>query len=114
MKINWLIEFDALKTPAIWTSDCQWKQDFDWDLVKVNTRYYPDYTAYSTIDIHHWIITEEDTEWSYLTLTEKKFSSDSELEVKKQVEEWVQNEFAKIQMYLVWLYKIPEIEWFTK
>ena len=34
---------------AVWTLDCQGKQDLDFSILSANTRYWPDFTAHCTI-----------------------------------------------------------------
>ena len=100
-----------LKVPARWENDCQRKQDYDGDLIRLSTRYYPwTYqknwycSAHSAIVFNHGEPDEYGT-WDYNVLVEKTFEAPTEEEVKKMVEEWAQLHFAWIQSNLVCFFK---------
>ena len=70
---------------AVWKPDCQGKWDFDFPLVRVSSRYWPDFTATSSIMFGDKEIIH----------TDDYIRGESEAEVKFKVEQWV-NEHAKV------------------
>lgn len=82
-----------MKLYAQWMPDCQGKQDFDGPLISVSTRYWPDFTAHSSIILRLGPKQPNDGGGDYLVWRDRKFSGDTEAEVKSQVEAW-----AKMQM----------------
>lgn len=107
---------EPLKHHAAWTDDCQGKKDYDGEAVGISTRYWPGYHtmfntaepqkgfqrvktggphAHSALVIRHAPIEgEEYSEW--LTLVEKDFEGQTEADVKRQVEAWVQEQFERM------------------
>jgi len=73
-------EFDAK-----WTLDCQGKQDFDFPVLSVSCRYYPDYTVIASI----YLGKEEllDSGW---------IKGETETECKYKAEEWVKQNLTAL------------------
>ena len=83
MKING-IEFECA-----WTLDCQQKQDFDFPIINVSTRYWPDHTAMPSIYIGDVLGGFELKPETYIT-------GNSETECKYNTEQWIKAEVKKI------------------
>jgi hypothetical protein len=107
---------DVLQNPARWTDDCQGKQDFDGLAVLISTRYWPGpITVFNTagpwkgfyeipggppsaraaLCINHG----EPLEHGYadeFVLAERRFEGATGDDVKRQVEEWVQQQFERM------------------
>jgi hypothetical protein len=83
MKING-IEFED----AIWTSDCGGKQDFDFSVLSVSTRYWADFTARPSIFLGDKIIVEL-PKGEYI-------KGETEIECKNNVEIWVKEKLTEI------------------
>jgi hypothetical protein len=95
---------------AEWTDDCQGKKDFDGDFVSVSTRYWPGYytvfnTARPDLGLHeigdrrpsaHSAIIIRVGTGSDITLTDRDFDGATEEEVKRAVEAWVDEQFARV------------------
>ena len=99
-----------MKNPAVWTNDCQSKQDFDGEAVSISTRYWPGYltvfdTAHPEKGLHKVsdggpsatasLILRSADEQQFV-LTEKDFAGSTEAEVKREVEAWVQSQFDRM------------------
>ena len=99
------------KVPATWEDDCQGKKDYDAELVSLSTRYWPRGGGFSAIIDGKWehnrdrpyikpsaksaiLLRLPDNE--YVELVAKKFEGESFEEVKKQVEQWAEEQYAKI------------------
>lgn len=96
-----------MELQAEWTSDCQGKQDYDADLLRLSTRYYPRGGGFSILTPDHkWqendarpSIPPGATATIYLQdepLTSASFEAETESEVKAKVEEWAREQFAKV------------------
>jgi hypothetical protein len=83
MKING-IEFEQTE----WTTDCGGKQDFDFPVLGVSTRYWQDYTARPHIYLGDKILVEL-PKGEYI-------KGESEAECKMKVESWVKENLSKI------------------
>ena len=105
---------------AMWTNDCQGKKDYDGELLKISTRYWPGPSGggammfntttreFSTLpygarpSAHSAILlmigpkAENDGGGDYLTWREKYFEADTEAEVKTAVEAWVAEQMADV------------------
>ena len=96
---------------AKWTDDCQGKKDFDGRLVSISTRYWPSNyskdgrrSANASIVINHG----EPDQYGfadYLTIAEQDFNGETEEEVKRQVERWVNERLQEIAGLLMSHYK---------
>ena len=114
-----------MKVPAMWTPDCQGKQDFDGQLVSLSTRYWPRGGGFTLIASRGGGLEENDTRPQvrpsahakiYLGSTDNEFygeaiklcdietEADTEEEVKAQVEAWVAEQFERIGNALRALY----------
>jgi hypothetical protein len=104
-----------MKIAANWTDDCQGKRDFDGDVVRISTRYWPrgggfsmsvdggvfttnaDKTippsATSSIELYH---KDEDGDDTSVTLTECEFEGETFEEVSAKVEDWGGTQFDRI------------------
>ncbi|MGE7305804.1 hypothetical protein ACQKJG_18445 [Priestia megaterium] len=80
------MKIDHYEFEAKWTTDCGGKQDFDFPVVEVSVRYWPDFNAQPTI-----LIGEEK-----LVHHEGYINGGSELETKRLVEEWVREQISII------------------
>lgn len=114
---------------ATWTDDCQGKKDYDGPLLSICTRYWPsaqEQAAGNHVNLltpaGNWvshpyessgrpsatasiILNHGDPELqAYTTWREQDFVADTQEEVKRQVEEWVQEQFNTI----CWLLGIKE------
>lgn len=106
------------QVPARWTDDCQGKKDFDGELVRLSSRYWPRGGGFHTFSrqegwqgnetrpeikpsakasiLLYFGPTEEECEYDYETLIAQDFEADTEAEVKAQVEAWAQAQYDKI------------------
>lgn len=71
-----------------WTLDCCGKQDFDFPVAYVETRYWPDHTAKPSIFLGNKVIAEL-PDGKYIT-------GETEKECKDNVEQWIKQELCKI------------------
>jgi hypothetical protein len=100
-----------IKPYAMWTSDCQGKQDFDGPILSVSTRYWPGPEGGSALCVSGGAVTkvpyaptpsahssillslgpreEDDGGGHYLVWREANFEAHTEAEVKSKVEAWV-------------------------
>lgn len=92
---------------AEWQLDCQGKQDYDANLVRLSTRYWPRGGGYAELtDNGRWLenksrpsIPPSATATIYLQddpLTTASFEGATEAEVKAKVEAWAREQFAKV------------------
>lgn len=98
------------RVPAEWTDDCQGKKDFDGDLVRLSTRYWPAGGGFSAIiPGRGWVDNPSDCKPSanskiilqyagddYVIFAEKEFEADTLEQVKAQVESWAQQQYERI------------------
>ncbi len=117
---------NALKVPAKWEDDCQGKKDYDGELVKLSTRYWPQGGGFHVLDATGWKGNETRPEIRasanasiYLgstandfyrdakLLIEREFEGDSEAEVKAAVEAWALEQFARIDAALRREFGVP-------
>jgi len=99
------------KVPATWENDCQGKKDYDAELVSLSTRYWPKGGGFSAIIDGKWEENENrphikpsaksaillklpDDE--YVEVVAKEFEGESFEEIKKQVEQWAEEQYCKI------------------
>lgn len=75
---------------AEWSLDCHDKQNFDFNVLSVDTRYYPDFSAYSSIYLRL------DKHGTGVNVREKQFKSDSESATKQLVEDWLKTHLAEL------------------
>ncbi|MGG4438205.1 hypothetical protein AAXE64_27020 [Priestia megaterium] len=80
------MKIDHYEFEAKWTTDCGGKQDFDFPVVEVHVRYWPDFAAQPTILIGE----EKFVEY------EGYINGGSEYETKRLVEEWVREQISII------------------
>jgi hypothetical protein len=78
------------KVNAEWTTDCGGKMDYDSDLLKLSTRYWPDHTAKAQI----YINVKDD--FHGIQLATQWFEGETKEDVQDQVEKWVNEQFNKI------------------
>lgn len=111
---------EVLRNASQWTSDCQGKMDFDGFAVLISSRYWPGpITVYNTaepekglheipggppsaraeLSINHGEPTQEGYGIDFV-LVERRFEGATESDVKRQVEEWVQQQFERLTMAL--------------
>ncbi|WP_142307022.1 hypothetical protein [Bacillus toyonensis] len=83
MKIN-----DIKFENAVWTPDCAGKQDLDFPVLGVSTRYWADHTARPHIYLGDKVIAEL-PKGEYI-------EGKSEAECKLKTEEWIKENLAKI------------------
>lgn len=99
-----------------WTLDCQGKQDFDADLVRLSTRYYPRGGGFSIITRDGRIEENEArpeikplacTSIYYRDeqLARAEFEGETEGEVKLQVEAWASDQLHRIEKAIRALYQ---------
>lgn len=90
---------------AIWTNDCQGKQDYDGPLLRLSTRYWPGRyradgqpSARAGIDLLYGPVATRDDrdDPNYLTLRELQVAAPTESEVKARVEAWAQDQFRAL------------------
>ena len=85
-----------------WTPDCSGKQDYDGQFVFVSTRYWPPYqysakhSAKASVLMHN-----ADRRSEPKVLAEQEFSGDSEAEVKRNVELWVDLQLSELESVLL-------------
>lgn len=97
------------RVPAEWTDDCQGKKDYDGDLVRLSTRYWPRGGGFDIFSRESgWSNGSPDIKPSAtseifictagidLTLAKKEFEAETEAEVKSQVEEWADRQYQRI------------------
>lgn len=94
-----------LKVCARWIYSHNGKSDYDAYIISLSSRYltYPSSNASSSISLNFG----SPNEWGYddsITLIEQEFQGAGEIEVKRQVEDWAQNEFNKIHEALKSIY----------
>lgn len=98
-----------MKLTAEWTQDCCGKQDYDADIVKLSTRYWPRGGGFMVFDgagkfeenadrphirpSAHATICLQDHRTA---LIEQEFEADTEEQVKIMVEAWAQEQFEKV------------------
>lgn len=99
------------KVPATWENDCQGKKDYDAELVSLSTRYWPRGGGYSVIIDGNWEHNEHrptikpsaksaillNVPGDYVEVVTKEFEGESFEEVKEQVEQWAEEQYAKIR-----------------
>lgn len=119
---------EQFKVAAVWKDDCQGKKDYDGFLVLLSTRYWPGPEVKSNntfdTDTGQWSSTpygptpsasasininygepSDHGYGDYYPLISKDFDGPTETDVKRQVEEWAQEQFDKINKALQELYK---------
>lgn len=110
--VAWILLLGLMETmmrlEAEWKPDCQGKQDYDADLVRLSTRYWPRGGGFLTFDTgtREWAGNEARPEIKpsaratiYLQdeeLASATFEGETEAEVKAQVEAWAQQQFDNI------------------
>lgn len=113
-----------LKPNVKWTNDCQGKKDYDGPLVSVSSRYWPSHPE--QLEGKHWneltaenelairpyekdgrpsaiasiVLDLEGEGGNYLTWREQEFKADTQEDVKRLVEEWVQEQFDEVRRLL--------------
>lgn len=95
-----------MELQAQWEPDCQGKQDFDADLVRLSSRFYPQGGGFSELNAGRWLenkdrpaippsavatISLQDRE-----LTSASFEGHTEAEVKAKLESWAREQFSKV------------------
>lgn len=110
-----------MKLEAEWKDDCQGKKDYDANLVRLSSRYWPRGGGFHTYDsdTREWCGNESrpeikpsahasillgpytgDVDDTGVTLAEAEFEAETEAEVKQQVEQWAQDQFERIVIAL--------------
>lgn len=108
-----------MKLNIEWTDDCQGKKDYDGDILKVSTRYWPAGGGYHIFDSREpekglresndgsapsatcsIMLCDGETNGEYVDLIERDFSGPTFEAVKAQVEAWAQEQFDKAAMAL--------------
>lgn len=113
------------KINAIWTNDCQGKQDFDGPILVISTRYWPRGGGFTTVNVEGpgvatfeenadrphirpsatssiAIVSRDDPDDPDLdnpdheTLARKSFEGETEEDVKRQVEAWAAVQFETV------------------
>ena len=99
-----------MKLETEWTDDCQGKKDYDADLVRLSTRYWPHGGGFSTFDTSTGIWADNEARpeakpsaTASIMLQEEAvstadFKAETEAEVKALVEKWAQEQFDKIEL----------------
>lgn len=98
---------DTMELQAEWQLDCHGKQDYDANLVRLSTRYWPRGGGFAELTVDgRWLdnkarpsIPPSATATIYLQderLTSASFEGDTESEVKAKVEAWAREQFAKV------------------
>lgn len=105
---------------ANWTHDCQGKQDYDADLVRLSARYWPAGGGMLVYDTRtgDWLKPNVEIKPSATAtimlqdadLYEASFNGDTEAEVKAQVEAWANEQFDKIAAAMRALAALKESE----
>lgn len=101
-----------MELQAEWTLDCHGKQDYDANLVRLSTRYWPRGGGYAEMTTNgRWLendarpgIPPSATATIYLQdepLTSASFEGATEAEVKAKVEAWAREQFAKVVSAMV-------------
>lgn len=89
-----------LKVPAGWAPDCQGKWDYDGRLVTLSTRYWPANYQQNGMCSAKSSIYLGSTQDAHLDdavpLIVKEFEAHTEAEVKRMVEVWVAEQYARI------------------
>lgn len=95
-----------MELQAEWTHDCQGKQDFDADLVRLSSRFYPRGGGFSELSGGKWIenadrpsIPPRARATIYLQdreLASASFEGADEAEVEAKVEAWAREQFNAI------------------
>lgn len=96
-----------MELKAEWVLDCQGKQDYDANLVRLSTRYWPRGGGYSMMTANgRWLenqdrpsIPPSASATIYLQdepLLKRTFEGATEAEVKMKVEAWAHEQFAKV------------------
>lgn len=95
-----------MELKAQWEPDCQGKQDFDADIVRLSSRFYPQGGGFSELNAGRWLenkdrphIPPSAVATVYLQdreLTSANFEGRTEDEVKDKLEAWAREQFSKI------------------
>ena len=95
------------EVPAKWTDDCQGKKDFDGELVRLSTRYWPgSYQANgwpsAKAELHLVLPDAMAREgWqNWRTLVSAKFEAPTQEEVQRKVEEWAIVQYRRVDSAL--------------
>jgi len=108
----------AEKLECEWTPDCQGKWDYDADLVRVSSRYWPRCGGFMAMYRDDTGVRVEDNDarpeirpsarasilLQEQPVAEASFEGDTEAEVKAQVEAWAQAQFERIAQAVRALY----------
>lgn len=95
-----------MELQAEWEPDCQGKQDFDADLVRLSSRFYPQGGGWSELSAGRWLENKDRPEVppnavAHIYLQDREiataaFEGRTEAEVKAKVEAWARSQFDKI------------------
>lgn len=77
-----------LRPAAVWTPDCQGKQDFDGPILSISTRYWP--AGYGPTPSANVALMVDLPDGEQLEIKSQDFAADTETEVKALVEAWAQ------------------------
>lgn len=96
-----------MELQAEWTPDCQGKQDFDADLVRLSSRFYPRGGGYSELRSGVWLENRDRPSippsavatiyFQDKELARAGFDGETEEEVKAKLEAWARDQFAKVR-----------------
>jgi hypothetical protein len=99
-------EIKTIPLPVEWTDDCQGKKDYDGDLVTISTRYWPrgggisvlDATGFKTNGDQSILPSAHSTIYlgETVKLADREFEGETQEEVQRAVEDWAQEQFARI------------------
>lgn len=96
----------------VWVHDCQGKQDYDAEVIRLSCRFYPRGGGFSILSSGTWSENEDRPEirpsaiahilWGEIDeLSKAEFEGESEADVKAQVENWARVQIAAIRMLVV-------------
>ena len=116
-----------MKPTAKWTDDCQGKKDYDGSLIDISTRYWPRGGGFSVLTAERqWLGNEarpdvrpsasaslllryidDGGDEDYIDLVEQSFEAETQEEVQRAVEAWVQAKFDEVSTLLREHFRTP-------
>ncbi|MBO8161133.1 MAG: hypothetical protein H0Z24_05805 [Thermosipho sp. (in: Bacteria)] len=82
------MKIKGINFEAEWTKDCGSKENFDFSVIRVDTRYWGDYTAKPSIYLGDKVL--------YELPKEQYIEGDSEIECKYKTEQWIKEKLEKL------------------
>lgn len=82
------MKIEGISFEAEWTNDCCGKQDLDFPVVNVSTRYWPDYTAKPSIYLGEKVL--------YELPAEIYIEGQTEAECKYKTEQWIKEKLTEL------------------